>query len=295
MRKFLPLIFALAVSSLPQCSRAQDELPLLLRFPTVSKTQIVFNYAGDLWIVSRDGGDATRLTSGIGTETAPAFSPDGTIIAFTGEYDGNQDVYVVPVSGGVPRRLTYHPADETVLGWTPDGKKILFTSWGNSFMHYEFQLYTVPVEGGFPTQLPLPIAVEAAFSADASHLAYVPHIQWQAAWKRYRGGQTTPIWIADLKDSSITEVPRDNSSDHSPMWIGDTVYLLSDRNGPVSLFAYDTKTKQVSEALHSDALDFKNASAGPDAITVEQFGAIKLFVLNTHQAKNIHIHVAGDF
>jgi len=295
MRQLLAVIFALtAVSLFPVNAVAQSDPPLLLRFPTVSKTQIVFNYAGDLWIVSRDGGDATRLTSGIGTETVPAFSPDGSMIAFTGEYDGNLDVYVVPVSGGVPRRLTYHPADEIVLGWTPDGKKILFASWGNSFMHFENQLYTVPVEGGFPTQLPLPIAWEAALSPDATHLAYVPHIQWQAAWKRYHGGQTTPIWIADLKDSSITKVPHDNSNDHSPMWIGDTVYFLSDRNGPVSLFAYDTKTKQVSEALHSDGLDFKNASAGLDAIVVEQFGAIKLFDLNTHQAKNIHIRVAGD-
>src|ERR1700682_6173311 len=296
MRQFLALLFALiAVSLFSETAISQSDPPLLLRFPTVSKTQIVFNYAGDLWIVGRDGGDAIRLTSGIGTETVPAFSPDGTMIAFTGEYDGNLDVYVVPVSGGVPRRLTHHPADEVVLGWTPDGKKGLFASWGNSFMHFENQLYTVPVDGGFPTQLPLPIAWEAALSPDATHLAYVPHLQWQAAWKRYRGGQTTPIWISDLKDSSITKVPRHNSNDHSPMWVGDTVYFLSDRNGPVSLFAYDTKTKQVSEALHSDGLDFKNASAGPDAIVVEQFRAIKLFDLNTHQAKNIHIHVAGDF
>src|ERR1700730_483491 len=164
MRQLLAVIFVLtAVSLFSESAVSQSDSPLLLRFPTVSKTQIVFNYAGDLWIVSRDGGDASRLTSGIGTESVPAFSPDGTMIAFTGEYDGNQDVYVVPVSGGVPRRLTYHPADETVLGWTPDGKKILFASWGNSFMHYEFQLYTVPVEGGFPTRLPFPIGVEAAF------------------------------------------------------------------------------------------------------------------------------------
>jgi len=268
--------------------------PLLLRFPTVSKTQIVFNYAGDLWIVNRDGGDARRLTSGIGTEALPYFSPDGSMIAFSGEYDGNLDVYVVPAMGGVPHRLTYHPAEEYVAGWTPDGKKILFSSWGNSFMHFEDQLYTVPVDGGFPTALPLPIAEDASLSPDGSQLAYVPHPKWQQAWKRYHGGQTTPIWIADLKDSSIVKVPRENSNDHHPMWIGDTVYFLSDRNGPVSLFAYDTKTKQVTEALHSDGLDFKTASAGPDAIVIEQFGAIKLYDLQSHQAKNISIHVEGD-
>jgi tricorn protease len=293
-------MFALAVVSLflvllcLPTAVAQSDPPLLLRFPSVSKTQIVLNYGGDLWIVSREGGDARRLTSGVGVETLPVFSPDGTMIAFTGEYDGNRDVYVVAATGGVPRRLTFHPAEEDVLGWTPDGKKILFASWGNSFRHFEDQLYTVPLKGGFPTKLPIPIGGEASFSPDGTHLAYLPHLQWQAAWKRYHGGQTTPIWIADLKDSSVVKVPRENSNDHYPQWVGDTIYFLSDRNGPVSLFAYDTKSKQVSEALHSDGLDFKTASAGPDAIVIEQFGAIKLYDLSTHQAKNISIHVKGD-
>ena len=273
---------------------ASSDAPLLLRFPTVSKTQIVFNYAGDLWIVSREGGEAHHLTSGIGVEALPHFSPDGSMIAFTGEYDGNRDVYVVPAAGGVPRRLTYHPAEEYVAGWTPDGKKVLFTSWGNSFMHFEDQLYTIPVDGGLPSALPLPIAEDASFSPDGTHIAYVPHPKWQEAWKRYHGGQTTPIWIADLKDSSIVKIPRENSNDHHPMWVGDTIYFLSDRNGPVSLFAYDTKTKQVSEALHSDGLDFKTATAGPDAIVIEQFGAVKLYDLQSHQGHNVSIHVDGD-
>jgi tricorn protease len=294
MRQLIGFVF-LAVATFLTTATAQSNPPLLLRMPTVSKTQIVFNYGGNLWIVSRDGGDARRLTSGIGEETDPAFSPDGSMVAFTGEYDGNKDVYVVPATGGVPKRLTYHPADDLVVGWMPDGKKVLYASDGRSFRHFEFQLYTIPVEGGFPSQLPLPVAIEASYSPDATHLAYVPHIQWEAAWKRYHGGQTTPIWIADLKDSSIeAKIPRDNSNDHYPMWVGDTIYFLSDRNGPVSLFVYDTKTKQVTEALHSDGLDFKTASAGPDAIVLEQFGAIKLYDLQTHQAKNISIGVAGD-
>jgi len=293
MHRSLRVVILLVVSS-AFLQAAQSDTPLLLRFPSVSKNQIVFNYAGDLWIVGRDGGDARRLTSGIGTEALPYFSPDGSMIAFTGEYEGNLDVYVVPAAGGVPRRLTYHPAEEYVAGWTPDGKKILFNSWGNSFIHFEDQLYTIPVEGGLPTQVPLPIAEDASYSPDGTHLAYVPHPKWQQAWKRYHGGQTTPIWIADLKDSSIVKVPRENSNDHHPMWVGDTVYFLSDRNGPVSLFAYDTRTKQVAEALHSDGLDFKTASAGPDAIVIEQFGAIKLFDLQSHQAHNVTIHVEGD-
>lgn len=292
MRKLLLAVFVLVVSAFVHA--VDSNPPLLLRFPSVSKTQIVFNYGGDLWIVSRDGGEARQVTSGIGIEALPYFSPDGSMIAFTGEYDGNRDVFVVSATGGVPRRLTYHPAEEYVAGWTPDGKKVVFNSWGSSFMHFEDQLYTLPVEGGLPTALPLPIAEDASFSPDAMHIAYVPHPKWQQAWKRYRGGQTSPIWIADLKDSSIVKIPRDNSDDHHPMWAGDTIYFLSDRNGPVSLFAYDTKTKQISEALHSDGLDFKTASLGPDAIAIEQFGAIKLYDLQTRQAHNVNIHVRGD-
>jgi len=294
MRKALLLALLLAFVS-TFSSAAPSDRPLLLRFPTVSQTNIVFNYAGDLWIVSRDGGNARQLTSGIGTEALPYFSPDGSMVAFSGEYDGNLDVYVVPATGGVPRRLTYHPSEEYVAGWTPDGKKILFASWGNNFIHFEDQLYEVPVEGGFPSVVPLPIVEDASFSSDGSHLAYVPHPKWQQAWKRYHGGQTTPIWIADLKDSSISDrIPRDNSNDHHPMWVGDTIYFLSDRNGPVSLFAYDTKSKQVTEALHSDGFDFKTASAGADAIVLEQFGAIKLYDPKTHQAKNVSIRIDGD-
>jgi tricorn protease len=268
--------------------------PLLLRNPSISKTQIVFTYGGDLWVVGRSGGDARRLTSTVGEAIAPSFSPDGTMIAFTGEYNGNRNVFVVPAAGGVPRQLTFQSAEEDVLGWTPDGKNILYKSGGNSFLRLEDQLYTVPLGGGFPTQLPIPIAAGASFSPDGVHLAYVPH-RGVRAWMRYRGGRTTPIWIADLRDSSTIRIPRDNSNDHDPMWAGDTVYFLSDRNGPVSLFAYDTNTKLVSEALRSDGFDFKTAKAGPDAIVIEQFGAIKSYDLTTHLAKNVSIHVAGDF
>ena len=148
--------------------------------------------------------------------------------------------------------------------------------------------------GGFPTKLPIPVGEQASLSPDGSRLAYLPYGQWQAAWKRSRGGQTTPVWIATLGDLSITKVPRENSNDHHPLWIGDTIYFLSDRNGPVSLFAFDTKTNQVSEALASDGLDFKTAAAGPDAIVIEQFGAIKLYDLATHRAKTIAISVTGD-
>jgi tricorn protease len=272
---------------------AQTTSHLLLRKPSISSTQIAFNYGGSLWVVNRDGGDAHRLTAGLDGETDPVFSPDGSQVAFTGHYSGNADVYVVPTTGGEPKRLTFHPGSDRVVGWTPDGKQIVFASGRDSYHDFD-RLFTVSPDGGFPSELPLPTAEFGSFSPDGSHLAYVPHPQWQRAWKRYRGGQTTPIWIAHLRDSKIEKIPRENSNDFDPMWIGNKIYFLSDRNGPVSLFVYDTGSKQVTEALKSDGFDFKSASAGPDAIVIEEFGALLLFDLKTQQAKAINVKVAGD-
>jgi tricorn protease len=290
MRKF----FAVAILFVASFVLAQSNPALLLRNPTISKTQIVFNYADDLWIAPRDGGEARRLTSGIGVEDNAHFSPDGTLVAFTGEYDGNKDVYVIPAAGGEPKRLTAHPAADYVAGWTPDGKNVLFNSTRTSYYRFNDKLFTVSLEGGSPNEIPLPIAEGASYSPDGSHLAYVPHPLWQEAWKRYRGGQTTPIWIADLKDSSIQKIPRENSSDFNPMWVGNTIYFLSDRNGGVSLSAYDTLTKQVTETVKNSGLDFKTAAATSDAIVIEQFGALLLYDINTHQTKNLHFTVTGD-
>jgi tricorn protease len=279
---------------------ARDAGPLLLQSPSVSKTQIAFTYGGDIWIVDRSGGDARRLVTGTGLGSGPIFSPDGTMVAYTGDYDGNQDVYVVPVAGGEPRRLTYHPGTDVAVGWTPDGKQVLIRSTRSSYSRFE-KLFTVSVEGGFPTELPLPMGVQASYSADGSRIAYVP--SWNRrlgagpnyiAIKRYRGGHTSPIWIANLSDSSIVKVPRDNSNDFNPMWIGDKIYFLSDRSGPVTLFAYHTKTKEVKELLKNDGFDFKSASAGPGAIVYEQFGSLHLYDLGSGKAKRIEVRVAGD-
>ena len=212
----------------------QTEKPLLLQKPALSRTHLVFVYADDLWIAGREGGEAKRLTTGVGTETDPRFSPDGTTVAFTGEYDGNVDVYVVSAAGGVPRRLTYHPGQDVALGWTPDGKQVLFRSSRSSHSGFG-RLFTMPLEGGFPSELPLPMGEEASFSADGSRLAYAPLGRAFQVWKRYRGGRTTPVWIATLADSRVEKIPRNNSNDFNPMWVENRVYFLSDRSGPVTL------------------------------------------------------------
>ena len=279
---------------------AQSAKPLLLQSPTVSKTQIAFAYGGEIWIVDRNGGDARRLVTGTGLASSPLFSPDGTMVAYTGDYDGNQDVYVVPAAGGEPRRLTYHPGSDVAVGWTPDGKSILFRSTRRSYSRFE-RLFTVPVDGGFPSELPLPMGVEGSYSPDGSQLAYVP--RWNRrlgagdnyiAIKKYRGGLTAPIWIANLADSSVVKLPRENSNDFNPMWIGGKIYFLSDRNGPVTLFSYDVKTQQVAEALKNGGFDFKSASAGPDAIAYEQLGSLHIYDVNSGAEKAVEVRVAGD-
>lgn len=275
---------------------AQTDKPTLFRQPTVSKTDIVFSYAGDLWIVSKNGGDAKRLTTGVGIETDPYFSPDGNWIAFTGDYDGNTDVYVIPSNGGVPKRLTFHPSVDRVSGWTSDGKSILFTSNRHSSSNFT-RLFTIPAEGGgLPNELPLPMVNRAWLSPDGSYAAYEPLSQWQADWKRYKGGQTQPIWIAKLADSTIEKVPRDNSNDKCPMWIGDKVYFLSDRNNEiVSLFVYDTKSKKVEQVVENKGLDIKYASANANTIVYEQFGSIFTLEAGSKSPKKVNIRVAGDF
>jgi tricorn protease len=268
---------------------------LLLRTPTMNRTQIVFSYAGDLWSVPREGGTALRLTSSPGREINPIFSPDGTMIAFTGEYDGNVDVYVMPAAGGVPKRLTYHPGPDEAVAWTPDGKKILFSSPRDNENDGD-RFFTVPVEGGFPTAVPLPMAEEGSYSPDGSKLAYVPVFHWQAAWKRYRGGQTKPIWIANLADSKVEPLPRENSNDFNPMWVGDSIYFLSDRNkGVVSLYEFKTKSGKVEQLVENRGLDLKSASAGPGGIVYEQFGSLYVYDFSSHQPHAVKVNITGDF
>jgi tricorn protease len=287
------LIVGLLVSALG----AHAAGPLLMQKPTLSKTHIAFAYAGDLWLVAREGGEARLLTSGDGTKSDPVFSPDGSMIAFSGDYDGNVDVYVMPSDGGVPRRLTHHPAVDEVVGWAPDGKSVLFRSTRNSYSRFN-RLFTVSLAGGLPHELPLPMAEFGAFSADGKHIAYVPvdnNRRLSAiGWKRYRGGKASRVWIANLSDLGLDTVPRDTSNDGNPMWVGGKVYFLSDRNGPFTLFSYDPKDKNVEQVLPGNGADIKSASAGPGAIVYEQFGSLNLFDPATGKSRPVAVTVPAD-
>ena len=276
----------------PSWCAAAEGNPLLVQSPTMSKTQIVFAYGGYLWSVPREGGEARQLTTG-GHEGRPKFSPDGNWIAFTGQYDGNIDAYVMPADGGEPKRLTWHPDPDVVVGWTPDGKRVLISSGREAYADFD-RLYTIPVEGGVPEVLPMWRGEAASYSPDATRIAYVPNLKWQVAWKRYHGGQTTPVYLLRLSDLQLEKVPRENSNDDDPVWVGDAVYFLSDRKGAVTIFAYDTKTKSVKQVLENKGLDLKSLSAGPDALVYEQFGGIYTLDLKTEKASKVEIHISGD-
>ncbi len=290
----LSIFLILCAAGAAISAAAKSFEPLLLQSPTLSSTQIAFSYGGEIWIVSRDGGDAQRLVTGSERLRGPIFSPDGTQIAYTGNYNGNQDVYVVPAAGGEPQRLTYHPGDDIAVGWTPNGKRVLFTSRRASFSDAA-QFFTMPLHGQpLPTQLPLPMGTYGSYSPDGTHLAYVPFFQWEPYWRQYRGGQTTPIWIADLSDSSIVKIPRENSNDKNPMWVGDTIYFLSDRNGPTTLFSYDVNTGKITELVHNTGFDIISANAGPGGIVYDQFGSLHIYDFATHSEHEVHVRIAAD-
>src|SRR6267378_4098916 len=276
------------------------EKPHLFQSPALSRELIAFGYAGDLWTVSREGGRAVRLTNGVGLESAPVFSPDGSTIAFTGEYDGNTDVFTIPAAGGIPHRVTYHPAPDVALGWTPDGKRILFRSTRESASRYT-QLYSVPAEGGVAARLPLPAAYQGQMSPDGSHIAYSPlapafGFDYTAfvSWGNYRGGRASTIWITALAGLDSVEIPHDRASDFYPVYCGQQIYFLSGRAGHIGIFRYDLGTKAVAEVLHNDGPDIRSLAGDGKTLVYDQLGEIHLFDTAGGKDHRVPVEIQAD-
>ncbi|NOY37671.1 MAG: peptidase S41 [Chlorobi bacterium] len=268
----------------------------LLTQPAISKDHIAFVYANDLWIANRDGSQPRRLTVDEGVESNPAFSPDGSLIAFSAEYDGNTDVFVVPVEGGIPTRLTWHPYADYVRGFTPDGKSVLFASGRTEHTNRYLQFFTVPVTGGFPEKLPVPNGWKASYSPDGNFIAYTPIPGRYKVWKHYRGGTVATIWILNLSDYSVVKIPQPEGrcNDTDPMWMGDRIYFRSDRNGEFNLFSYSVPDKTVIQ--HTRFTDFPvvGASKGDGTIIFEQAGYLHTFQPSSEATARLKIPVAAD-
>ena len=268
----------------------------MFRQPTVSQTQIAFVYAGDIWIVPKKGGAATRLSSPQGEESFPRFSPDGTKIAYSAAYDGNTDVYVVNAAGGEPVRLTHHPMADRVIGWHPDGKRVLFASSRESGRQRFSQFYLVGLDGGLPEKLPVPYGEFGAFSENGTDFVYMPMSQDFRTWKRYRGGWAPDLWLFNLKTFASRNLTNDPANDAQPMWHGNTVYFVSDRgaNQRNNIWALDVASGKPRQITQFTDFDITFPSIGPDSIVFQAGGRLYLMDCGSEKASEVPIRVVTD-
>ena len=284
---------------------AQQEARLL-RFPNIQGNQLVFTYAGDLYVVSANGGVARKITNDIGYEMFAKFSPDGKQIAFTGQYDGNTEVYLMPSEGGVPKRLTYTATlnrddvsdrmgpNNIVMAWKGNDE-VLYRSRNREWNDWKGQLFLVNTSAGLSEQLPLPRGGFSSYSPDLSKLAYNRVFREFRTWKRYRGGQADDVWIFDFNKKTHENITNNPAQDIFPMWAGDKVYYTSDRTGRLNLFSYDLKTKETKQHTNYKDFDIKFPSLGNNAIAYEYGGYIYKFDLATEKASKVEIFINEDF
>ncbi|HEX2163413.1 MAG TPA: S41 family peptidase [Thermoanaerobaculia bacterium] len=301
--------FALAAALLVPAAGAAGQTKLL-RFPDVHQDRVVFTYAGDLWLAPADGGMARRLTAHPGLELFAKFSPDGRWIAFTGQYDGDEQVYVMPAEGGVPRQLTFYPAagplpprwghDDLVYGWTPDGEGIVFRSLRYGYDIGEGRLFVVSPDGGLPEPLPMPTAGAGDLSPDGERIAYSPLFRDFRSWKRYAGGWAQDLYVFDLDSYETVQLTNHPRTDRDPMWIGDTIYFASDRTGTLNLFATDAAGGEPRQVTDSTVWDLRWPSAGPGPagaaarIVYEMNGELHLLDTADDRSRPIRIDVPSD-
>ncbi len=284
---------------------AQEE-SRLLRFPAIYGDNIVFSYAGDLYTVSANGGTARKLTTHIGMELFPRFSPDGKYIAFTGQYDGNTEVYLIPSNGGVPKRLTYTATlgrddvsdrmgpNNIVMAWR-DNNTIVYRSRRIEFNDFKGQLFEVSVTGGLSKQLPLPRGGFCSFSPDGNRMVYNRIFREFRTWKRYKGGMADDVWLYDFKTKKTENLTNNPAQDFIPMWIGNKVFFLSERDGRANLYSYDFTSKETKKVTSFTEFDCKFPSAGKDVIVFENGGYIYKLDAVTGKYEKVKIIISDDF
>jgi tricorn protease len=297
------LILAGALLAAAGPARAETRL---LRFPDIHGDRVAFTYGGNIWTAPSGGGVATHITTHPGLELFPKFSPDGRWIAFTGQYDGDEQVYVMPSGGGVPRQLTFYPAwgplnpwagyDNQVMGWTPDGKSVLFRSMRDADgVLSEGTLYTVGLDGGAVRRLPIPAAGAGAISPDGRTLAYAPMSRDFSSWKRYQGGQAQGLFVFDLASRKQKRVAPSRRTERDPMWIGNRLYFTSDRDGTLNLYGADPVRDRVKQLTFSRKWDVRWPSTDHVArIVYEKTGGLRVFNVHDGSDRDIPITVPSD-
>jgi len=292
MVKKVSLITFLAFFGISQIFADSDKL---LRQPSVNSDKITFSYGNNIWVVAKDGGDAQRLTTTPGREFNPKFSPDGEWIAYSGQKDGNISVYVIPARGGSPKRLTHHPTSDIVRGWTPDGK-VLFTSGRKSAPVGYPKFFKVGFDDGLPEPLPIPRGYRGAYSPDGNSFAYEMVRPSDEEWRNYRGGQNRPIWVLDMDDHSLEEIPDNkNVRNQYPVWIDETIYFISDRDYAMNLYSYSMEAEELKQLTFFSEFDIKYLSAGEEFLVFEYGGEIYTFNPDDEEYTKVDINISGDF
>lgn len=273
----------------------------MMRFPDVSRDKIVFSYADDLWLVPREGGMAALVANPPGQELMPRFSPDGSTIAFVGNYDGLRDIYTVPVSGGMTTRWTYHPADEQICDWHPDGKQIIYSASGFAGLDRQLQLLVASRESSLPQQLPVPYGANGSISPDGKWLAYTPHSHDWRTWKRYRGGMASDVWLYHLETGASKQMTDFEGTDSLPMWHGDVVYYVSDAGNEhrLNIWAYNSQTGERRQVTTFADFDCKWPSIGPGPegkgeVILQNGSRLYLVDLGTNTTKAIDVTIPGE-
>ncbi|MEI6264017.1 MAG: PDZ domain-containing protein [Sphingobacteriia bacterium] len=268
---------------------------MLLRQPSASKNHIVFAHGDDLWVVNRNGGDAYRLTSAVGSESNPRISPDGNWVAFTGQYDGNTDVFIVPIKGGTPKRLTWHPGADIVQCWMPDGQSVIFTSAREGYPTANTKFFKVLMNGGTPISLGIPFGNVGTISEDGQLMAYQPYSFWDPEWRNYRGGQAQPIWIYNFKTKeTIKTIQGDKERHTTPIWLKGILYFISERDYVANIWSYDPATKQQKQLSFHKDFDVKNIAAAENSIVYEQGGRLHSLDIVSNKTTSLVINAEGD-